>query len=331
MTITRVNVLGIAGDAKLMSGVTPSPAKSASGSASWRLLALVIFLGLCSVEAHSQELEPRTYTNLPVGLNFAGLGYAYSEGEVNAAPSVPIEDAELTLQVTGAAYVRSVDLWGRAGNITAAWGRACVEGSALLEGERVRGDRCGSTDPSLRVAYMFYGAPAMTMEAFRRTAVGRVIGLSLKVSAPWGDYSNENIINSGSNRWTIKPEIGASNRWGKWSVDAAFGVRLFTDNDNFKGSVTLEQDPLYQVQLHLIYDLPKRWWIALNGNYFWGGETRKDGIRADDRQENSRLGLTLALPLTRQQSLKLYASRGIVTSIGNDSDTVGVLWQYRWQ
>ncbi|MGB1141598.1 MAG: transporter [Halioglobus sp.] len=289
-----------------------------------------VLLALTASAAKGQDLEPRTYTNLPVGQNFLAMGYGYSDGEINPSPSVPLKDVELEIEAFPFAYLRSVDLWGKAGNVSASWARICMKGSGLVNGERVSGDRCGTSDPSFRVAYMFYGAPSMDMETFRRTNVGRVIGVSLRVDAPWGDYNNENLINSGSNRWTFKPEIGISNRRGKWSIDAAFAARLFTDNDNFRGDVTLEQDPLYQAQLHLIYDLPKGRWISLNGNYFWGGETQKDGVDADDRQENSRLGVTLSWPLGRQHSLKFYASRGVVTRIGNDFDTLGVLWQYRW-
>jgi hypothetical protein len=289
-----------------------------------------LLLSLWCLPGAAQDLEPRTYTNIPVGQNFLGLGYVYADGEITPAPSVPIKDIQITQKVGVAAYVRSLDLWGRPGNITVSWARVCMEGSGLVQGELVEGDRCGTSDPSLRLAYMFYGAHSMDLDTFRRTPVGRVIGVSLKVDAPWGDYNNENIINSGSNRWTFKPEIGMSNRWGKWSADGAFSARLFTDNDNFVGNVTLEQDPLYQIQLHVIYDLPKGRWISLNGNYFWGGETSKEGVRADDRQENSRVGITLALPLNSQHSVKLYASRGMITNIGNDSDTLGALWQYRW-
>jgi hypothetical protein len=56
----------------------------------------------------------------------------------------------------------------------------------------------------------------------------------------------------------------------------------------------------------------------------------KDSSESDDRQENSRVGVTLGWPLNKQNSLKFYASRGVVTNIGNDSDTFGVAWQYRW-
>ena len=291
---------------------------------------LCILLSLLACQAFGQDLEPRTYTNIPVGQNFVGVGYAYSEGELNPAPGVPIEDAELEMNVTVAAYVRSLDLWGKAGKVDVAWGRNCFQGDAFLDGQYVEGDRCGAMDPSLRLSYLFYGAPSMTLEEFRKNPPKRVIGASLKIRAPWGDYNNENLINAGANRWSFKPEIGISNQWGRWSADAAFATTFFTENDRFAGRTRLEQDPLYQVQAHLIYHLHKGRWLSLNGNYFWGGETEKNGEDSQDRQENSRLGVTLAWPLSTQHSLKFYVSRGVVTKIGNDSDTYGILWQYRW-
>ncbi len=292
---------------------------------------LQILLFCClSLRLPAQDLEPRTYSNIPVGQNFLGVGYAYSEGEINPAPSVPLKDIEITMKTTVAAYVRSLDLWGRAGKFDAAWARVCMDGSGFINGQFVAGDRCGTADPTVRLSYLFYGAPAMDMKEFRNSPSGRVIGVSLRVDMPLGDYNNENLINSGSNRWTFKPEIGISNRWDRISFEGALAARLFTDNDNFYGDVTLEQDPLYQLQSHLIYDLTKGRWISLNGNYFWGGRTSKDGAKGDDLQKNSRIGLTFALPLNAQNSLKFYASRGLVTNIGNDSDTLGVVWQYRW-
>jgi len=278
----------------------------------------------------AQDLEPRTYTNIPVGQNFLGVGYAYSDGELNPSASSPIKDADITIDGPVIAYARSLDLWGNAGKVDVSWARICIEGSAINDGDKIKADRCGAADPKFGFSYLFYGAPSMTMQEFRRKPTGRVAGVSLKVRPPLGDYNNENLVNSGSNRWTFKPEIGISNVFGKWSVDAAFAVRLYTDNNRFTGHNTQEQDPLYQVQTHLIYSLPRGRWISLNGNYFWGGESQINGVEADDRQENSRLGITFAWPLNVQHSLKFYANRGVVTRIGNDSDTVGVMWQYRW-
>lgn len=278
----------------------------------------------------AQDLEPRTYTNLPMGQSFVGVGYAYSDGEINPSPSVPLRDIEITMKSTMAAYLRSLDLGGKAGKVDAAWGRVCMDGSGFIQNQFIAGDRCGTTDPTVRLSYLFYGAPAMNMEEFRRNTSQRVIGVSLRITAPLGDYNNENLINTGSNRWTFIPEIGISNNWGRLSVEGAFGARLFTDNDNFFGGTKLEQKPLYQLQAHIIYSLSNGRWVSLNSNYFWGGRTSTDKVKGDDLQKNSRIGLTLGWPLTAQHTLRLFANRGVITNIGNDSNTFGLIWQYRW-
>jgi len=279
----------------------------------------------------AQDLEPRTYTNIPVGQNFLGAGYIYSKGDLNPSASAPFTDAKLTADGPAVAYVRSLDLAGKAGKLDLSWARLCFDGSATAtSGEKVEGDRCGTADPAVRLSYLFYGAPALTMQEFRQQPARRVIGASLAVRAPWGDYNNDNLINSGTNRWSVKPEIGISNVYGNWSVESSLAVSLYTDNDRFAGHRKLEQDPLYQVQAHLIYALPGQRWISLNGNYFWGGESQVNGKSSNDRQRNSRLGITYSTPLTASQSVKFYASRGVVTRVGNDFDTFGVVWQYRW-
>jgi hypothetical protein len=264
-----------------------------------------------------------------VGQQFLGVGFGYSDGELNPAPGVPIENAEITIKATAALYLRSLDLWGKAGKVDMALARTCFEGEAIFQGQLVKGDRCGAADPSIRLSYLFYGAPALGLSDFMKAPPGRVIGTSLRVRAPWGQYNNENLINHGANRWEFKPEIGMSNRWGAWGADLAVAGSFFTENDRFAGQDRVEQDPLYQVQAHVIYHLPRGRWLSLNGNYFWGGRTERNGVRQDDRQDNSRVGLTLGWPLDARHTLRFYASRGVVTRIGNDFDTVGVLWQYR--
>ena len=43
---------------------------------------IVVFLLAISSAAHAQELEPRAYRTLPVGLNFVVLDYSFSTGAV---------------------------------------------------------------------------------------------------------------------------------------------------------------------------------------------------------------------------------------------------------
>jgi hypothetical protein len=55
-----------------------------------------------------------------------------------------------------------------------------------------------------------------------------------------------------------------------------------------------------------------------------------DGREKGDLQRNSRLGATVSLPVTRQQSLKVTASTGATTRSGADFQTIGVAWQLSW-
>jgi hypothetical protein len=55
-----------------------------------------------------------------------------------------------------------------------------------------------------------------------------------------------------------------------------------------------------------------------------------EGVEGNDLQQNTRLGVTLALPVTRQTSVKLYGSTGVSTRTGSNFTAGGVLLQYHW-
>ena len=64
--------------------------------------------------------------------------------------------------------------------------------------------------------------------------------------------------------------------------------------------------------------------------YFTGGRTTLNGVESNDLQRNWRVGGTLALPVDRHNSVKLYASSGVSSRTGNDFDLLGIAWQHRW-
>ncbi len=84
------------------------------------------------------------------------------------------------------------------------------------------------------------------------------------------------------------------------------------------------------MQAHVIYGFASGVWVALDGTYYTGGQTSLNGTPDADRQSNSRAGLTLALPVDRNNSVKLYANTGVSTRTGSSFNTFGVAWQYRW-
>jgi hypothetical protein len=290
--------------------------------------ALVLMLAT-AVTAGAQELEPRTFANTPVGMNFLILGYGYTRGDVAFDSSAPIEDAELRAHSALLAYARALDVWGRAGKLDVVLPFAAVSGTATVAGQPRERDIAGLGDPRVRFSMLVYGAPALSLTEFAHYTPNLIVGASLAVTLPLGQYDSDKLVNVGTNRWSVKPELGVSKTFGPLTLELSGSVAFYTDNDDFFGGRTLEKDPLYAVQSHVIYHTRLGVWAAVNATYYAGGRTTIDGERGE-RQENVRVGVTVAIPIDRHNSVKLYGSTGAVARTGGDFDTVGIAWQYRW-
>ena len=135
-------------------------------------------------------------------------------------------------------------------------------------------------------------------------------------------------MNLGYNRWAFKPEIGVTRPIGRWTVEAATGVWMFTANDTYyPGRLRKKQEPLVSVQGHVSYAFRNRIWLGVAGTWFGGGETRVEGILNPDQQRNTRMGGTISISLGRFQSAKIVYSTGASTRRGTDFDSSSVNWQ----
>lgn len=293
-----------------------------------RLLAVLYFATTREI-ASAQELEPRAFANTPVGMNFLIGAYAYTKGTVGTDPSVPLTDTEVKLNSAVLAYVRTLDLWSRSGKVDLIIPYTWASGSAKLAGQARNREVSGFGDPKLRLSMLFYGAPALSLDEFRDYKPDIIIGGSLEVSPPLGKYESDKLLNIGTNRWSFKPEVGVSKTIGPLTLEISTGIRFYTDNNNFLDGKTLQVSPLFSVQAHLIYSVTPGIWLGLNGLYYTGGSGTIDGKKGESL-ENARVGLTLALPINRYNSIKLYGSTGVHTKTGSDFDLVGMAWQFRW-
>jgi hypothetical protein len=226
--------------------------------------------------------------------------------------------------------VRSVNLFGRSASLgfVLPYTVGHLEGQYI--GEFTEVDRSGLRDPLVRVAVNLFGAPAMTLKEFASYRQKTNVGVSLVVGMPLGEYDPSKLINLGSNRWAFKPEIGVSKVFGPWTFELYGGVWLFTDNTDFFGGQVREQDPIGATQIHLLRTFKPRLWVAFDANFYTGGRT-KVGDRINlDLQRNSRIGVTVSVPLSTRQSLKFAYSRGAYTTIGADFQAVIAGYQYLW-
>jgi hypothetical protein len=293
-------------------------------------VAAVMALLFAAMPTHAGEIEPRAYVNTPVGINFLLAGYAYSDGGLSTAASSPIKDAQLKMHTGILAYARTLDVWGKSGKFDVILPYSQLSGTAMVASQPREREVSGLNDPRFRFSVNFYGSPALSLQEFANYQQDLIIGASLQVSAPLGQYDKDKLVNLGNNRWFVKPDIGISKAWGALSIELSTGVIFFSKNDNYFGGKTLEQDPICSTQVHITYDLGRGVWAALSGTYDYGGRTTIDGVRSDESSNNSRVGATLALPVNRNNSIKLFASSGVQTMTGTDYKLAGIVWQYRW-
>jgi hypothetical protein len=285
---------------------------------------------LLAWHAVAQDLEPRAYSNTPIGFNFLIAGYGHTEGSVAFDPSLPIDAAKLHTNALLAGYSHSFAAWGNSAKFDIIVPQVWLDGSALVEGQPRDRNVNGSADPKFRIAMNFYGAPALSMPEFADYHQDIIVGASLQVAAPWGRYDASKLVNIGANRWSFKPELGISKAWGKWVVEVAPGVTFYTDNTDFFDGGTLEQQPIYSVQGHIVRSLFACIWVALDGTYYSGGRTTVNGVKSKTVLASSRAGLTIALPINRHSSLKLYGSTGTSSRTSDNYTAYGIAWQYRW-
>jgi hypothetical protein len=293
------------------------------------LLGLFVF-GATNAPVNGQELEPRTYANTPVNMNFLAVGYGHSSGNVLLDPSLPIEDLDADTNYAFIRYTRSLGLFGNTAKVKAllpyAWGRweGQVEGAP---GER---KASGLGDAVLGLDVSLMGAPALTTDKFSKFRQKTIVGASVRVVAPTGDYDNTKIINIGSNRWAFKGELGASRQLGKWTLELAGALLAFTDNTDYVNGLTLSQDPFYVVKTHAIYTFKPGFWLGLGVGYGEGGRTNINGVKRDTYQRNWRFGSVLSYPIDEHHGLNFVYVTGIRNGRGGDFDSFAVAYQYAW-
>ena len=287
-------------------------------------------LSLAAARASAQDLEPRAYSPNPVGANFAIVSGSNSSGAVVLDPSLPLRDVDASINSVTLSYNRTLGFLGRSASVALgmpySWGP--IKGEVAEEFRSIR--RSGLGDFRLRLAVNLLGGPALTRPEFAKRRPTTALGMSLVVTAPTGQYDPAKLINIGTNRWAFKPELGLSCPAGKWAFEAYAGVWLFTANQDFLGGSLREQDPIIALQAHVAYTFKPRLWVAGDATFYTGGRTSVDGVANADLQRNSRVGLTLAVPIGRHDSVKASWAAGATTRTGGSFTTFTLAWQYLW-
>jgi len=293
-----------------------------------RLAVLVLLLAAAGSPLAAQDLEPRAYSASPIGTTFVVASVGRSTGNVLLDPSLPIEDVNARIGVLTAGVGQTFDLLTRTALIVVGvpYGRARASGRIQENAAEVT--RVGLADARVKLSVNLFGDRARRLPEFAKAPRSTIVGASLTVGLPTGEYFRDRLVNLGSHRWAVKPEAGVSVPLGRWNVDAYAGVWFFGANDEFyPGSSRRTQSPVLATQGHASYTFRPRMWAAVDATWYTGGRTTIDGVANNDLQRNSRLGATMSVPIGPRQSLKAAVSKGATIRVGGDFTTVAVVWQ----
>jgi len=282
--------------------------------------------------ATAQELTPRAYWPMPDGTNVLVLGYQRSTGDIVTDPSLPLIGVDSEIDYLQIAYQRSFDAFGRSASLQLSlpYSRGSTEG--IVEGAFRSRDTSGLTDARARFSINLKGAPSMAAAGFQalRTHPRVIVGASLLVQAPTGEYESDKVINLGTNRWSVRPAVGVI--WPlhpRWLFEFEVGAWFFSGNDDFLGQ-TREQDPILSTEFHLIRRIRPGFWASLDANFYVGGRTNVGENTQANLQRNSRVGATLVFPIRGRHALRGGFSTGVVTESGGDYEIYTLSYIYAW-
>ncbi len=201
----------------------------------------------------------------------------------------------------------------------------------LLEGQPASTRRRGFGDPRLRFAVNLIGSPAQRGAAFQQFTVNTIVGAGLEITTPIGEYKENKLINLGGNRWVFRPQVGIVHNWGQWAAEITTSAWFYTDNDDFLGDKTREQDPLIGVQSHLIYTFRPGLWASISAAYGGGARSKINGVDARDQTGKFLWAASVGFPINRRQGFKIAYVHGQTTQdTGDDYNRVILAYSMMW-
>ncbi len=270
------------------------------------------------------------------------MAYSFYDGSILFDNTLPITDAHGTNNVPTISYYHAFSFFGRSANFTGALPYTVSHFQGNVNGTEGKIYRSGLLDAVFRFSVNIKGGPAMSAKDFLSWRQKTLLGVSLKVVAPTGQYDPTRLINPGDNRWGFKPEFGFSQRRGHWVLDAYGAVWFFTTNPKFfsrnrlsPGINTQSQSSIGAFEGHLSHDLSRkrnpRFWASFDGNFWFGGSTSLNGVANPNTvQRNSRIGGTVSVPVSKHQSLKFSYNYGAYIRFGGNYHNLSAAWQYSW-
>ena len=302
------------------------------GLCDWRIV-LLLLASFWSITSFAQELTPRAYWPTPDGTNVLVFGYQNTFGSVLTDPSLPVTGVKSDINYLLATFQHTFNWFSRTAivQVSAPYSWGTTKG--YLEGQYRDRHTAGLADTQVRFAINLRGAPSMDQAGFLELLANpkTIVGASLLLKMPTGEYQADKLINVGANRWMVKPALGVI-----WPIMPSLllefeaGIWIHGNNDEFLGQ-TRKQKPIYSTEAHLVKITRSDLWVSLDVNFYKGGRTSVGETTQNNLQRNSRLGATLFFPWKRQHGLRASYSKAIATSSGGDFNLINLSYTYAWR
>ncbi|HXW89138.1 MAG TPA: transporter [Terriglobales bacterium] len=281
--------------------------------------------------AHAQFTDPHNYDNTAVGTNQIELAYTYARSDVSIDTGLVIAGAKFNLNVATIDYSR---YFGLANHLMWVNGAVPIAGlSGSVTGTTIRSSITGAADSSYQVAALLKGGPALSKADFDNYKPETIVGVSLSVAAPSGQYNGNKIVNLGSDRWLIRPEIALSHPFGpeqKWQLDTYANCEFYTDDTSYRGIKVLSEQPLPGFEGHVSYTFNDKLWAAIDTRYSLRGDTSINGADQNDSQQNFIIGSEVNLALNSQHSLVFEFAKALAHRNGTAYTGFTVKYDFVW-
>jgi hypothetical protein len=293
------------------------------------LLSILLNTAFCAL---AQDLEPRAYIRIPIKTNVILPGFSYSQGKVLTDPSLPLKDFKASVETISLGYAHTFNLFGQTAQAFAVLPFCFAHASALVNGQSQAVDRIGTADIRARLSVLLLGGKSVTWKEFaKHKKPSTILGTSVTIQPPTGQYYSDKLVNLGSGRWSFKPELALSQSLSRrWLLDVYTAVLLFTDNHSYFGNKLRAQHAIGSIQTHISYNIGPFSWAAFDATYYAGGKSSVNGVANDDQVSNIRLGTTFVLPTGKRSGLKIAFSKGALVMRGANFTTVSMGWSYSW-
>ncbi len=292
------------------------------------LLIALLFLG---TKSFSQDVEPRRWTTLPVGIKILGAGYGYTSGEIFFDPVLQAEDVSVSVNTFIVQYVQPFKLGNRLARLDVNVPYNIAKWEGLVQGVPTAVHRNGFADPRLRLSVNFIGPKAMgpkeLFEYFKTHPTYTTVGASIAVVLPLGQYFEEKLLNLGHNRFVFRPQIGMLHNWDDWSFELSGSAFIFSRNNDFFGGKQRKQKPIYAIQTHLIKKFESKLWASISAGYGSGGISIVNEVSNNDQRGNFLGSFAVGMPISKKQAVKIaYINGQTLKDVGANTNSFILAW-----